>query len=297
MPQLQPSGVCARDLTECLLLQLGRMTPADSYAPERAIVREHLEALAKNQLPAIARKLGVSLERVRQAKDIIQSLNPKPGVGYSDLESPRYIVPDVIVLEVNGTLEISVNQRSIPTLRMNREYLRMLQDKDCEQDVRQYLLEKSHQVERAQGLIARRGTMLESLTRLIVERQREFFWKNGSHLNQLRMWEAAEELQIHESTVSRTVKDKYLSCKWGIFPLEHFFTKTYFSGEGNAAVATAEITAQIRLLINEEDKKHPYSDQQLTNLLATQGIQISRRTVAKYREGMGIPDCRGRRAY
>lgn len=297
MQQLQPSGVCAQDLAECLLLQLEQLEPADSCVPERTIVREHLAALAKNQLPAIARKLGVSLERVRQAKEVIQALNPKPGAGYSDSEGPRYIVPDVIVSEVDGMLEITVNHQSIPALRMNREYLRMLQDKDCEQDVRQYLLEKSRQVERVQGLIARRGTMLERLTRLIVERQQEFFRDNSAHLNQLRMWEAAEELQVHESTISRAVKDKYLFCKWGTFPLDHFFIKTYFSGEGNAAVAVAEITARIRSLIDGEDKKRPCSDQKLTNLLAAQGIQISRRTVAKYREGMGIPDCRGRRAY
>ena len=297
MRHLQPPGVCARDLAECLLLQLEQMMPADGYAVECAIVRDHLELLAKNQLPAIARRLGVSLERVRQAKQVIQSLNPKPGTGYSDEDSPRYIVPDVIVSESDGILEITVNDRTVPALCMNREYLRMLRDKDCEKDVQQYLLEKSRQVERAQGFIARRGAMLQSLTRLIVERQREFFLENSAHLNQLRMWEAAEELQVHESTVSRTVKDKYLSCKWGIFPLDHFFTKAYFSGEENKTVATTEITSQIRLLIDSEDKKHPYSDQKLTDLLAGQGIQISRRTVAKYREGMNIPDCRGRKAY
>lgn len=297
MRHLQPPGVCARDLTDCLLLQLEQMGPADSYGPERSIVTSHLKLMAKNQLPVIARRLDLPLERVRQAKEVIQSLNPKPAAGYSGWDVPKYIVPDVIVSLVDGELEVSVNDRAIPRLRLNQDYLRMLRDKDCEQDVRQYLLEKSRQVERAQGLIARRSTILERLAQLIAVRHTEFFLRHGAPLSQLRMWEAAEELQVHESTVSRTVKDKYLYCQWGTFPLEYFFSKSYFNGKGNEAVGAEQVIAQIKRLIDGEDKKRPYSDQKLTDLLSAQGIQISRRTVAKYRERMDIPDCRGRKAY
>lgn len=297
MKTLEPSGVCAADLSECLSLQLERKKGERDLSVEKVIVREYLELLGKNQLPAIARLLEVPVERIRQAKEEIQSLNPKPASGYADRGGLRTITPDVTVVKLADYFEIMVNEYVQPQIRLNNEYMKLLRGGECEKEVAQYLSEKVKQIEQVQDYISKRNRTLTRLARFLVEEQKEFFQHGKGHLKPLRMRDAAEKLEIHESTVSRAVKEKYLQCCWGVFPLEYFFTRGLGEKEGKETIATDRILEVLKEIIAGEDKKKPYSDQKLAVQLAGRGITISRRTVAKYREGLQIPDCRGRREY
>lgn len=297
MKTLEPAGVCAADLSECLCIQLEQKEEGQDLTIEKAIVRDYLEMLGKNQLPAIAKLLEISVERVRQAREEIRGLNPKPASGYADRGGLRYISPDVTVVKLADYFEIMVNEYALPQIRLNKDYMSLLGSRDCEKEVRQYLSDKVRQIEQVQDYISRRNKTLTRLARLLVEEQKEFFQYGKGHLHPLRMREAAEKLDLHESTVSRAVKDKYLQCCWGIFPLEYFFTKGFAQDESSGMVTTDHILEVLKEIISGEDKKKPYSDQKLAAELAGRGITISRRTVAKYREGMQIPDCRGRKEY
>ena len=175
--------------------------------------------------------------------------------------------------------------------------MELLRGGECEKEVQQYLSEKVKQIEQVQDFITKRNRTLTRLARFLVEEQKEFFQHGKGHLHPLRMRDAAEKLEIHESTVSRAVKEKYLQCCWGVFPLEYFFTRGLGEKEGCETIATDQILEVLKEIIAGEDKRKPYSDQKLALQLASRGITISRRTVAKYREGLQIPDCRGRKEY
>lgn len=297
MKTLEPAGVCAADLSECLYLQLEQQEMDGELAVEKAIVKDHLELLGKNQLPAIAKKLEVSIERIRQARQRIQGLNPKPASGYADRGGLRYITPDVTVVKLTDYFEIMVNEYVLPQIRLNQDYMKLLRSEDCDKEVQQYLSEKVKQIEQVQDYISRRNRTLTRLARYLVEEQKDFFQYGKGHLHPLRMRDAAEQLEVHESTVSRAVKEKYLQCCWGVFPLEYFFTRGFVEDENQETIATDRILEVLKEIIAGEDKKKPYSDQKLALQLEGRGIHISRRTVAKYREGMQIPDCRGRKEY
>lgn len=297
MKTLEPAGVCAADLSECLFIQLDQKENGNELEVEKAIVKEHLELLGKNQLPAIAKVLQVSVERVREAKEKIQSMNPKPARGYADRGGLRYITPDVTVVKLAGYFEIMVNEYVLPEIRLNKDYMKMLQGGECEKEVQQYLSDKVKQIEQVQDYISKRNKTLTRVAKFLVEEQKEFFQYGKGHLHPLRMREAADQLELHESTVSRAVKEKYLQCCWGVFPLEYFFTKGYVEDENSEKISTDQIHEIMKKIIAEENKKKPYSDQKLAEELACRGIVISRRTVAKYREELQIPDCRGRKEY
>ncbi len=297
MKTLEPAGVCAADLSECLYIQLKAKEKGQEFNVEKQIVKEYLELLGKNQLPAIAKRMEIPLERVLQAKQEIQGLNPKPASGYADRGGLRYITPDVTVVKLADYFEIMVNEYVLPEIRLNKDYMKLLRSGDCDKEVRQYLSDKVRQMEQVQDYISKRNKTLTRLARFLVEEQKEFFQYGKGHLHPLRMRDAAEKLEVHESTVSRGVKEKYLQCCWGIFPMDYFFTKGFVEDENRETIATDRILGILKEIIEKEDKKKPYSDQKLALKLAEQGITISRRTVAKYREGMQIPDCRGRKEY
>ena len=298
MKQLEPAGVCAESLSDCLYLQLERLEESgEELSAEKVIVRDYLELLGKNQLPAIARQLKLPLERVRRAKEKIQTLNPRPSSGYTNGEELRYIRPDVTVVKLAEYFEIMVNDCSYPELRVNKGYMKMLKSGECDKEVKQYLSEKVRQIEQVQTCISRRNSILTDLAKFLVEEQKDFFLNGKGNLRPLRMKEAAEKLEVHESTISRAVKEKYLQCCWGIFPLDFFFSRGFYADENNETMATDRIKETLREIIQNEDRKKPLSDQKLMEALAAQGIEISRRTVAKYRESMDIPDCRGRKEF
>ena len=290
---VEPAGVGAADLTECLLLQLRRQRRESPLA--ETIIARHLELLGKNQLPRIASLTGASLEEVEEACRQIRALNPIPGSGFSSREHLRYILPDVTVVKFQGYFEVLLNDNSYSKVVLSHYYVQMLKE-DPSPETQSYIGEKLKQAEWVISCIQQRGNTLQAVARALVECQREFFEQGPGHLQPLRLLDVAEKVGVHESTVSRAVRDKYLQCTWGIYPMNYFFTYRVAAQDGQ--IWTPEkIRDKLRELIEEEDKKKPLSDQKLTDLLQAAGVGISRRTVAKYRMEMGLPDASGRKSY
>lgn len=296
MRSLDPAGVCAENLSACLLKQLEKNGIDDTVAS--AIASSHLEALAKNRMQEIAKALSVSVSEAKRARDLIRSLNPTPASGFSDRRTLRYIRPDVTVVKLEGYFEILVNDRDYPSMRVNRDYLKMLKSDDTPQDVKDYLHEKLKQAEEIQAFLLRRNDTLSKLAHVLVEKQEPFFM-SGAPLKPLTMREAAEACGVHESTISRAVRDKYLQCWRGLYPLGFFFSRSLHGASTHAqdagTVSVAQAKERISNLVGEEDPHRPYSDEKLKELLNVQGIPVSRRTVAKYREELRIPDSRARK--
>lgn len=297
---LDPSGVCARSLEECLKLQLERrnmLTPV-----LESIIDNCLEMVARNQIPAIARKLRLSPAETAGYCQIIKSLNPKPGVSFSSRDQLRYIIPDVTIVKFKDHFDILLNESMYPTIELNSYYRQMNQNPESS-ELKEYLGNKIRQAEWVKQCVTQRGKTLMQVSRAILEHQEEFFTFGPAHLSPLRLADIAQELDIHESTVSRAVSKKYLQCSWGVYPMNYFFSRSVAvqesSGNENGAqsVTAADIKRVLWKIIEEENKKKPYSDRLLGEKLAERGISISRRTVAKYREEEGIADASGRKAY
>lgn len=297
---LDPSGVCARTLEECLKLQLERR---DILTPVlESIIDNCLEMVAKNQIPAIARKLRLSPTETAGYCQIIKSLNPKPGVSFSSRDQLRYIIPDVTIVKFKDHFDILLNESMYPTIELNSYYRQMNQNPESS-ELKEYLGNKIRQAEWVKQCVTQRGKTLMQVSRAILEHQEEFFTFGPAHLNPLRLADIAQELDIHESTVSRAVSKKYLQCSWGVYPMNFFFSRSVAvqesssSESGTQSVTAADIKRVLREIIEEENKKKPYSDRLLGEKLAERGISISRRTVAKYREDEGIADASGRKEY
>ena len=297
---LDPSGVCARTLEECLKLQLERR---DILTPVlESIIDNCLEMVAKNQIPAIARKLRLSPTETAGYCQIIKSLNPKPGVSFSSRDQLRYIIPDVTIVKFKDHFDILLNESMYPTIELNSYYRQMNQNPESS-ELKEYLGNKIRQAEWVKQCVTQRGKTLMQVSRAILEHQEEFFTFGPAHLSPLRLADIAQELDIHESTVSRAVSKKYLQCSWGVYPMNFFFSRSVAvqesssSESGTQSVTAADIKRVLREIIEEENKKKPYSDRLLGEKLAERGISISRRTVAKYREEEGIADASGRKEY
>lgn len=296
---LDPPGVGARTISECLLLQLKRQM--DCPAQLEVIVTDCLDLLAKNQIPTIAKKVGISVKEASRLCQIIRSLNPKPGAAYSNEDIPRYIQPDVFIRQKNGEVSIQLNEALEPQISINQYYHQLSKTTD-EEEVQKYLLDKLHQLEWIRTCIAQRNETLCSTVSAILNRQKDFFQDGPAALKPLRLYDIAEELGIHESTVSRAVRNKYLQCSQGIYPLSYFFSTSLTSQKAEESAEGEKISAKaakaaLKKLIGEEDKKKPLSDRQLAEKLEETGISISRRTVAKYREEMEIGEASRRKIY
>ena len=297
LQQLDPAGVCARNLEECLSLQLDRrqmLTPILS-----SIIDGCLEMVARNQIPAIARKLHLSQAEAAGYCQIIKSLNPKPGVSFSSREKLRYIIPDVTIVKFKEHFDILLNESMYPNIEINSYYSQMNRNPDSA-ELKEYLSNKIRQAEWVRQCVTQRGKTLMQVSKSILEHQEGFFTYG---LSPLKLADIAQELDIHESTVSRAVSKKYLQCSWGVYPMNFFFSRKVSVQENTAdpdnssAVTAADIKRALREIIDAEDKKRPYSDRLLGEKLAERGISISRRTVAKYREDEGIADASGRKEY
>ena len=298
MKDLEPAGVCTGSLKECMTRQLDRL--GEGYETERAIAENYLELLGKNQLPAIAKKMKISLDQVKRAAENIKKLNPRPAQGFDSGGMMRYIVPDVTIVKFQDRFEILQNSYAYPNIRVNQDYLKMLKT-DCGKEVKDYLTGKIHQIEQVQEAIEKRGSTLLNLAKCLIEVQEEFFLYGQKSLRPFMMKEAAQRLSVHESTISRTVKGKYLQCSWGVYPFSYFFSRGLKQPAGNLQekedMSTVRIRQRLKELMEGEDKRAPYSDQQLKELLEQEGIVISRRTVVKYREAMGISNSSGRKEF
>lgn len=287
---LEPAGVAARSLQECLLLQLRRM-PQDTALAE-CIVKDHLPLLGKKQWHALAERLSAPEEDVRCAAALIRSLSPHPWCGETAQPTPpEYIIPDVFVVEQHGELQTILNDFYVPNVQINSYYAALLTETE-EQKTRDFLRQKMQQ---AQWLLThmeqRRKTLLRC-AQLIAEAHLPFFRGETPYLVPLTQKEAAARLDMHASTVSRCIRGKYLQCRQGTFPLQYFFPRPV--DERGCCSEQAVRTALARHL-RDEDPAHPLSDRQLGLLLAEEGFPAARRTVAKYRQLLGIPPAYGRK--
>lgn len=288
--KLEPIGIGARDLRECLLLQL-RRKKASPLACQIAEV--HLEALAKNRLAYLAKKLQASMEEVQAAAAEIRACEPKPGRGFAG-GAVEYIMPDVLVEREGGRLLVQLSGEVLPRLRISHAYAKLLRE-GANAQTADYIAQKMKQAEWTLQCIARRESTLRQVAECIVRRQAAFFDGRRGRLAPLRMADIAQELGVHPSTISRTVKEKYLQCERGIFPMQAFFSQE-LAAEGESVSADC-ICESLRELIDAEEKRKPLSDRELAERLQAAGIQISRRTVAKYRESMGIAAAAGRKIF
>lgn len=289
---LEPYGVGARNLRECLVLQLehsGRMTP---YL--RLLIERYLEQLGSNQLVRVAKELKTSLKSIQESYQVIKSLNPRPGNTFDHGESPVYIVPDVYIMRKNGGYEAAANPLSGPQITLAESYQRLC-SLGGDEDTRRYLQEKSEQASWIMKCLEDRKVTLCSVAGAILKLQQPFFERGKDYLVPLTLGRIAEELDLHESTVSRAVRGKYVQCVWGTFELKYFFPSG-IAGEDSNWTPDA-LKRIIRDLIEGEDKRAAYSDRRIAELLLEQGVVISRRTVAKYRESMRIASAPGRREY
>lgn len=290
---LEPAGVGARDLSECLRLQLIRRTPVDEVALR--IVDSQLDALSKSRYGLIARELKVTQEEVRAACEHIRTLNPRPGTGFAARENLTYINPDIIVVSFPDHFELLTNDYYFPSLGISGYYTRLLKESDDPQ-VKDYLTGKVKQAKWMVHAIEQRRSTLMSCAGCILELQEAFFRQGPGHLVPMSLADVAERIGVHESTVSRAVKDKYIQCSMGVYPLSYFFSR----GLGNAGEESASpdaAKALLKKLIAGEDKRKPLSDQKLCERMSAQGCPISRRTVAKYRDELHIPSTTGRKQY
>ncbi|MNB85600.1 RNA polymerase sigma-54 factor [compost metagenome] len=289
---LEPYGVGSRNLQECLVLQLehtGRLTPL-----LQRLIERHLEQLGSNQLVRVAKELKTSLKSIQESFHVIKSLDPRPGNTFDHGESTVYIVPDVYIMRKNGRNEAAVHPLSSPQVALAESYQHLL-SLSGDEETRCYLREKNEQAIWIMKCLEDRKATLCSVAGAILKMQRSFFERGKDYLVPLTLGRIAEELNLHESTVSRAIRGKFLRCIWGTFELKYFFPSEI---AGDASGWTPDALKRIiRDLIEEEDKQAAYSDRRIAELLLEQGVVISRRTVAKYRESMRIAAAPGRREY
>ena len=294
MRDLDPAGICAEGPRECLLKQIDRKEDPD-WDIERAVIKDYMQQLGKNKLPEIAEKLGQPLERIIPSLERIRELNPFPAQGFDTGEALHYVTPDITIVKFPDRFEILLNQYSYPEIRINKYYLKLLRS-DCDRETKTYLNAKLRQIEETREYIARRGSTLMALAEFLLEHQQDFFLHGESRLAPLKMKDAAASIGVHESTISRAVRDKYLQCPWGLFPLSYFFSAGV-GGEDKEQTSARRIKTEIRALVDQEDTAKPLSDQKICDMLQEKGIAVSRRTVAKYREEMGIGSTRERKSW
>ncbi len=290
--QFDPVGIAARDLKECLLIQLGQITPRDTLA-ER-IVSEHLSLLKNRNFPAIAKRLGVSLERVNRSAHLISKLDPKPGRAFGG-EVIQEIIPDVYVYKVEGDYVIYLNDEGVPRLRVTSLYRDILNGSHfTPEGDRRYIQDKIRSALWLIRSIHQRQRTIYKVTKSIIKFQREFLDKGIQFLKPLVLRDVAEDIQMHESTISRVTHNKYVHTPQGIYELKFFFNAGITSTQGET-MASESVKNLVREIIAKEDPRKPYSDERLVQILQEMNIRIARRTVSKYREMMKILSSNERR--
>jgi RNA polymerase sigma-54 factor len=294
---LEPAGVGARDLRECLLIQLDARGDRDTMAWR--LIHDHFDHLVNRRFPEIARLLKVTVEEVQGAADEIASLNPRPGTAVST-DDPKYVTPDLLVERVDEEYVVMLNDRNVPRLRISAAYETVIREKKRadatseQKQTREYIQGKLASAKwLIQTIEQRRRTMIKVMN-CIVREQREFFDKGIAFLRPLTLAQVARQIDMHESTVSRVCSGKYVQTPRGVFELKFFFSSGLETDDGeDVSARTAKDI--IKTLIDEEDKKDPLSDQRIAELLHERGLRIARRTVAKYREQLSILPARFRR--
>jgi RNA polymerase sigma-54 factor len=300
--QFDPPGVACRDLRECLLYQLryhqaqlGRNADgsAQTIADAIAIVNQHLRALQSKQHKEIARAISRPIEAVQTALDYIRTLDPRPGLRYNKVQA-RLIEPDVAFVKNGEEWIVVMNDDDVPTLRLNASYRRLLSREGNDRDTRNYVKERFKSAIQLIKNIEQRKQTIMKVCYTIVNRQQDFLEKGIDELKPMMIKEVAEEIGVHPSTVSRAVANKYAHTPQGVFELRYFFSESVNGPEGGNT-SLLILKRRVKKLIDDEDPTKPLTDEQITRILQSQGIQVTRRTVAKYREDMKIPSTHQRR--
>lgn len=290
---LEPVGIGAHDAIEAMLLQAA--SDPDLFLIER-LLRDHLEELSRNKLPGVAKSLHLSLDELQDLMQRVKTLNPRPGAGFDDAENLS-VTPDAFVWLQDSEIKVALDDEALPDLQVNAEYAALAGDRRTEREVRDYLRPKLRSARDLIDAVNQRKATLSRVLIAVMKRQMAFMEKGTTGIRPLRMSEIADELEVHTSTVSRTVAGKFIQTDRGVFALRDFFDG------GRIAAAPAEgqgrmaVGQQITELVEAEDKERPMSDDDLVAALAAQGVQVARRTVAKYRRELAIPSSYLRRRF
>jgi RNA polymerase sigma-54 factor len=293
--RLDPPGVGARDLRECLLLQLTPETPCHDIL--RTLISHHLDDLQHNRLPAIEKKTGLTIEAIKGAIEHLRRLNPRPGSSYNLQENTQYVVPDLIV-EPNdqGAYDVRLVDEHTPNLSISRYYQKQLRNKATDPAAREFIQKR---IQSARWLIEsieqRRNTLLK-VARAIIEHQRPFLDKGPEFIEPLKMQQIADRVGVHVTTVSRAVDDKWVQTPRGIFPLKRFFGGGTTTADGEE-IAWDTIKQKLLEVVAKEDKQNPMSDEEIVDEMGRHGVKVARRTVTKYRQALSIPSSRQRKQF
>ena len=279
-----PVGVCARDLRECLLIQLKRIGKEGSL--EWRIVSNHIEDLGKKRFPEIARRCGTTVECIQRAANFIATLDPKPGQIFAP-DPNHYVLPDVTVEKVSGEWQILLNGDQIPHLRISNTYKDLMAQTANKEDVRDYIRDKIRNGKFLIKSIHQRQQTISNIAHEIVKRQKAFLEEGPSALKPLTMVQIADAVGVHETTVSRAISGKYMSTPHGVFEMKYFFTPGYQTA-GGQSMSNTSVKGVIAEMVKTENPKNPLSDKEIVDLLEKKGIPIARRTVAKYRNELNI---------
>ena len=286
LQSLDPPGIAARSLSECLILQLERLPGKHTLAIQLC---DHLDLIAKERYALLAKELSCTKNEILEAVRCIQSLNPNPLVDLPISDPIQYVRPDAWVAEIDGQLQVFVNQWDLPQFHLSNDYLRIMKDGQDE-DTATYLRQKIQQAQWVLQCVQRRNETLEACVKAMVNAQVDFFLGQSDTPGPLLRRDLADLLEVHPSTVTRTLRHKYIQCRQGLFPTSYFFSRR--TG-GN--YSEQELKAKIARLIQNEDPHHPLSDQDIAVILQSHGINLARRTVAKYRQAMKLPPSYQRR--
>ena len=283
--QFEPTGIGARDIVECLLLQINAEYPAEYEL--RELVESHFDALQHRQIVKIAKAMSTTPEHVEELRRTLSTLDPWPGLEFSG-EATQYISPELVVEKVDGEYAVSLTSEGSPQLRLNSEYQKLAKQKDIDKEEKAYLREK---IESARWLIRnieqRQQTILK-IGKAIMDVQHEFLDKGVDKIKPLTLQEIADVVGVHEATVSRTTRGKYIQTPQGLHELKYFFSPGLKRTNGEDQ-SSKSVQLKVKQIIEGEDKHKPLSDQKVADLLASEGLKIARRTITKYREGLGIP--------
>jgi RNA polymerase sigma-54 factor len=282
--QCEPPGVAARSVSECLLIQLELAGEDDPLL--KKIVESHLEDIAKKNYSLIAKALNQPQEKIEPLIKKILRLNPKPGRNYSTEETQR-VIPDIIVDDKGDDLKITISSEDIPDLNINKEYRDMLKNQDIDPQAREFLNQKLHSAMELLRAISKRQATLRRVVETVIGIQQEAIKEDLSHLKPLTFKEVAQSLNVHESTICRVVMNKYVKTPYGVIALKDLFTSHIHDTNGQA-VSSSRVKGLIKEFISQEDKKHPLSDQKMSQMFKEKSLNVPRRTVAKYREELRI---------
>ncbi len=295
LQKMDPPGVGARNLRECMMLQLRARNHHHSLAMK--IVAETWELFEKLKIPEISRHFGVEPREIQDALELIKTINPKPGYQYNP-DKPSTIIPDLIVEKVDGKFVVMLNDRSVPSLHINKSYANMIKrGSTAKRDVKKYIREKFNSATWFIRSIEQRKTTMLKVMYAIIDRQMEFFEKGPPNLSPLKLQDVADMVEMHISTVSRVTSNKYVQTRHGIFELKYFFTEAVGRDAEGADISSERIKNRIRQLVDTENSKKPLSDQKISDILSKENLPVARRTVAKYREQMKILPARLRQKY